>query len=116
MCADVVYKLNKSGGNVPDCISILSGGWTGCGVRLTSNAGTGGRDAAISVGASFSFVLLWLFAGGSFSLASGSSSSLDSWWVVKAAGGVEATTSGSIVEGRGVGSGNEGRGNSLWTI
>lgn len=88
-------------------------------MRLTPKPGTGGRAAAVAGGASFSFVLLWLFGGGSFSLVStsGTSSCFCAASLARR-GGVDATTSGSMVEmeGSGAGSGREGWGKSVWTI
>lgn len=50
---------------MPAGASILSGGGcVSCLLGVSSNLGTGGLTAAISVGASFSFVLLWLPIGG----------------------------------------------------
>lgn len=110
-------ELSRSGGRAPGCGSMLSDccwvGWDDC----WSNLGTGGLAAAArSSGASFSLLLLWL-PSGAFSASGKEISTSVFSGSLAGCGGVEATTSGSMVEdGRGAGSGSLGRGNSVWTI
>lgn len=80
-------------------------------VGVPEKEGTGGRGVEVLVGASFSLVEDWLLGGGSF--ASGRFCVSASGC---AGGGVDATTSGSILEGKGAGRGSEGSGKSLCTI
>lgn len=114
MRVEAVYELRRAGGKVPACAGRLAGRSEGA--RVLEKKGTGGRGVESSEGASFSLVDDWEFGGGSSvsgkpragrSRASSSAGAL---------GGVEATTSGLMLNDRGAGRGMEGKGKSLWTI